>query len=115
MGARRLQTKFQLQSRKEKGECMPLLEAEADVSKFFAVWRRSFEVNFRIYRGETLSIIGPNGAGKSTLFNVMTGFQTRGSGRESDSRVRIFHRVPPHRIIRRGMARIFRSPRLFPP
>ena len=91
---------------------MPLLEVSG-VSKFFGGLAALQDISFQLSAGETTSIIGPNGAGKSTLFNVMTGFQKhdRGALRFQGEDI---SRMPPHRIARRGMARIFQITSLFP-
>ena len=91
---------------------MPLLEISG-ISKFFGGLAALSDISFQIADGETLSIIGPNGAGKSTLFNVMTGFQQRDQGRINFQDEDI-SQMPPHRIVRRGMARIFQITSLFP-
>jgi branched-chain amino acid transport system ATP-binding protein len=91
---------------------MPLLEISG-ISKFFGGLAALSDISFQIADGETLSIIGPNGAGKSTLFNVMTGFQKRDQGR-INFQGRDISQMPPHRIVRCGMARIFQITSLFP-
>jgi branched-chain amino acid transport system ATP-binding protein len=91
---------------------MSLLEA-SDISKFFGGLAALSNISFQIADGETLSIIGPNGAGKSTLFNVMTGFQQRDQGL-INFQGRDISQMPPHRIVRRGIARIFQITSLFP-
>jgi branched-chain amino acid transport system ATP-binding protein len=59
------------------------------------------------------SVIGPNGAGKTTLFNVITGDLRADAGQ-------IFYRgkditnLPPHRIVRSGIARSFQIVNIFP-
>jgi branched-chain amino acid transport system ATP-binding protein len=91
---------------------MPLLEISG-ISKLFGGLAALSDVSFRIADGETLSIIGPNGAGKSTLFNVMTGFQRRDTG-TIDFQGEDISQLPPHSIVRRGIARIFQVTSLFP-
>ncbi len=91
---------------------MPLFEARG-ISKFYGGLAALSDISFQIADGETLSIIGPNGAGKSTLFNVMTGFQQRDQGAIS-FRGEDISQMPPHRIARCGIARIFQITSLFP-
>lgn len=40
-----------------------------------------FEVDLKIYEGETLAVIGPNGSGKSTLMKIVAGVATIHNGR----------------------------------
>jgi branched-chain amino acid transport system ATP-binding protein len=62
--------------------------------------------------GETCGLIGPNGAGKTTLFNCITRLYTPGSGsiryRGTDLLA-----LPPHRVVRHGIARTFQNLGLF--
>jgi branched-chain amino acid transport system permease protein len=62
---------------------------------------------------DVLAIIGPNGSGKSTLFNAMTGLVTADGGAIRFAGEDIT-RLPPHRILDRGIARTFQNIRLFP-
>jgi branched-chain amino acid transport system ATP-binding protein len=70
------------------------------------------EVDFRVEKGELLSIIGPNGAGKTTIFNCLSRFYDpdKGSiildGRE-------LTRVGPHATADLGIARTFQNIELF--
>jgi branched-chain amino acid transport system permease protein len=62
--------------------------------------------------GGVVAVIGPNGSGKSTLFNVITGLT------ENDGGVIRFDGkdllgLPPHQILREGVARTFQNIRLF--
>jgi len=57
-------------------------------------------------------LIGPNGAGKTTLFNVITRLYRPDAG-ELDFDDRSLLRTPPHRIVRRGIARTFQNVELF--
>ena len=71
------------------------------------------DVSFGIGTGELIGVIGPNGAGKTTLFNAMTGVVAPTSGRvgvgDED-----FSRQPAYVFARRGIARTFQTPRVFP-
>ena len=70
-------------------------------------------VSFHVRRGTTLSIVGPNGAGKTTLFNLVTRVYKPDSGTvEFDGKSLL--RTPPHRVVRRGIARTFQNVALFP-
>jgi len=57
------------------------------------------------------AIIGPNGAGKTTLLNVVTGFLRPDEGKVFLRDVELT-RLPPHRIVRAGIARTFQDLRL---
>jgi branched-chain amino acid transport system ATP-binding protein len=62
--------------------------------------------------GEIVGLIGPNGAGKTTLFNVITRLYRPDEG-ELSFEGRSLLRTPPHRVIRRGIARTFQNVELF--
>jgi branched-chain amino acid transport system permease protein len=70
-------------------------------------------VSLKVPAHSIVAVIGPNGSGKSTLFNVVTGLvppdsgSVRFAGRE-------IGRLPPHRVLERGIARTFQNIRLFP-
>jgi len=71
------------------------------------------KVDLQVPTGSVVAVIGPNGSGKSTLFNAITGLleNTEGSIR--------FHGdemlgLPPHAILKKGIARTFQNLRLFP-
>jgi branched-chain amino acid transport system ATP-binding protein len=70
-------------------------------------------VSFDADEGEIVGLIGPNGAGKTTAFNVITRLYRPGSGRIFFDGEDLL-RTPPHRIIRRGIARTFQNVALFP-
>jgi branched-chain amino acid transport system ATP-binding protein len=70
------------------------------------------EVSVDVEQGRIVGLIGPNGAGKTTLFNVITRLYRPDSG-ELDFDGRSLLRTPPHRIVRRGIARTFQNVELF--
>jgi len=70
------------------------------------------DVSLEVERGRIVGLIGPNGAGKTTLFNVITRLYRPDSG-ELDFDGRSLLRTPPHRIVRRGIARTFQNVELF--
>jgi branched-chain amino acid transport system ATP-binding protein len=70
------------------------------------------EVSLDVDRGQIVGLIGPNGAGKTTLFNVITRLYKPDSGElEFDGKSLL--RTPPHRVVRRGIARTFQNVELF--
>ncbi|HTR34154.1 MAG TPA: ABC transporter ATP-binding protein [Gaiellaceae bacterium] len=70
------------------------------------------DVSLDVEQGQVVGLIGPNGAGKTTLFNVVTRLYRPDAGElEFDGRS-LLH-TPPHRIVRRGIARTFQNVELF--
>ncbi|MBE3590810.1 MAG: ATP-binding cassette domain-containing protein [Firmicutes bacterium] len=89
----------------------PVLCVEG-LTRSFGGLRAVDDVTFEVRRGEILSIIGPNGAGKTTVFNCITGVVRPDRGRvELDGRSLVG--LPPHEVVRAGLARTFQGVRLF--
>ncbi len=63
-------------------------------------------------RGRIVGLIGPNGAGKTTSFNLLTGFLRSDAGVVQLNGAPLTGE-PPHRVVRRGMARSFQDLKLF--
>jgi branched-chain amino acid transport system ATP-binding protein len=70
------------------------------------------DVSLDVEKGQVVGLIGPNGAGKTTLFNVVTRLYRPDAG-ELDFDGKSLLRTPPHRIVRRGIARTFQNVELF--
>ena len=70
------------------------------------------DVSLDVDNGQIVGLIGPNGAGKTTLFNVVTRLYKPDSG-ELDFDGKSLLRTPPHRVVRRGIARTFQNVELF--
>jgi branched-chain amino acid transport system ATP-binding protein len=69
-------------------------------------------VSLDVEQGQIVGLIGPNGAGKTTLFNLVTRLYKPDSGEVMfDGKTLL--RTPPHRVIRRGIARTFQNVELF--
>jgi branched-chain amino acid transport system ATP-binding protein len=70
-------------------------------------------VDFKVHRGDIVSIIGPNGAGKTCLVNCITGYYRPQQGviRYED---RDITGLPSYRIARLGICRTFQNPSLYP-
>ncbi|HSI97484.1 MAG TPA: ABC transporter ATP-binding protein [Gaiellaceae bacterium] len=69
-------------------------------------------VSFSVEEGQISGLIGPNGAGKTTAFNVITRLYKPDSGEVTLDGVSIL-KEPPHRIVRKGIARTFQNIQLF--
>jgi branched-chain amino acid transport system ATP-binding protein len=92
-------------------EAVALLAVE-NVTRRFGGIVAIDDVSLDVAQGQIVGLIGPNGAGKTTLFNVITRLYRPDAGRlEFDGRS-LLH-TPPHRIIRRGIARTFQNVELF--
>ncbi|HEY3182344.1 MAG TPA: ABC transporter ATP-binding protein [Gaiellaceae bacterium] len=90
---------------------MPLL-AVRDVTLRFGGIVAVDGVSLDVDQGQVVGLIGPNGAGKTTLFNVITRVYKPDSGTlELDGKSLV--RTPPHRVVRRGIARTFQNVALF--
>jgi branched-chain amino acid transport system ATP-binding protein len=90
---------------------MALLEIR-DLTRRFGGIVAIDDVSLDVDAGQIVGLIGPNGAGKTTLFNVITRLYKPDTGT-----VRIdgksLLRTPPHRVVRRGIARTFQNVELF--
>ncbi len=89
----------------------PLLET-VRLSKAFGGVQALLNVSFSIMPGELLGVIGPNGSGKTTLVNLITRFVKPTSGKVLYKGSPIHH-LPPHKIVRLGIARTFQMVRPF--
>jgi branched-chain amino acid transport system ATP-binding protein len=70
------------------------------------------DVSLDVQAGQIVGLIGPNGAGKTTLFNVVTRLYKPDSGTLAFDGKSLL-RTPPHRVVRRGIARTFQNVELF--
>ena len=70
------------------------------------------DVSLDVQAGQIVGLIGPNGAGKTTLFNVVTRLYKPDSGLLAFDGKSLL-RTPPHRVVRRGIARTFQNVELF--
>jgi branched-chain amino acid transport system ATP-binding protein len=89
-----------------------LLEARSLTRRFGGIVAVD-DVTFDVPKGEIVGLIGPNGAGKTTVFNLVTRLYSPDGGDiefEGDSLLR----VPPHKVVGRGIARTFQNLALFP-
>jgi branched-chain amino acid transport system ATP-binding protein len=91
---------------------VPLLQVE-DIRVEFGGIVALADLSFAIDSGEICALIGPNGAGKTTLFNVVSRVYDPTSGTIRFDGHDLLA-LPPHRIVRVGIARTFQNLALFP-
>jgi branched-chain amino acid transport system ATP-binding protein len=90
---------------------VPLLQLQ-NVTRRFGGLVALDDVSLDVGQGEIAGLIGPNGAGKTTAFNVITRLYRPDSGEvvfDGESLLR----TPPHKVVRRGIARTFQNVELF--
>jgi len=91
---------------------VPLLQLRNVTRRFGGIVALD-DVSLDVRQGEIAGLIGPNGAGKTTAFNVITRLYRPDSGDvffDGESLLR----TPPHKVVRRGIARTFQNVELFP-
>jgi branched-chain amino acid transport system ATP-binding protein len=91
---------------------VPLLELRNVTRRFGGVVALD-DVSLAVDEGEIAGLIGPNGAGKTTAFNVITRLYKPDAGEIVFAGESLL-RTPPHKIVRRGIARTFQNVELFP-
>ena len=90
---------------------MALLSVEHVTRRFGGVVAVD-DVTLDVGEGEIVGLIGPNGAGKTTLFNLITRLYAPDAGEivfDGESLLG----TPPHKVVRRGIARTFQNVELF--
>lgn len=90
---------------------MDVLQVQA-VSVRFGGLRALDDVSIGVGRGEILGIAGPNGSGKTTLLNMINGYYRPGHGRVFFLG-RDITGLPPSRVARLGITRVFQGIELF--
>ena len=91
---------------------MALLSLEHVTKRFGGVLAVD-DVSLGVDTGQIAGLIGPNGAGKTTLFNLITRLYRPDTGEIAFDGESLLG-TPPHRIVRRGIARTFQNVELFP-
>ncbi len=90
---------------------MALLELE-DLHVYYGNIHALKGVSLHVEAGEIVALLGANGAGKSTTLNTVSGLLRPRSGTvrlEGDD----LTRVPPHRIVERGVVQVPEGRRIF--
>jgi branched-chain amino acid transport system ATP-binding protein len=83
------------------------------LTKSFAGFVATRDVNFELVAGETHAVIGPNGAGKTTFFNLITGHLAADKGTVEFEGKSLLG-LAPERIVRLGIARSFQRINIYP-
>jgi branched-chain amino acid transport system ATP-binding protein len=83
------------------------------LGKVFGGFKAVTGVDFELLEGERHAIIGPNGAGKTTFFNLLTGHLEPTTGEVTYKGQRISG-LPPHKIVKLGLARSFQRINIYP-
>jgi len=91
---------------------MAMLEIRG-LSKNFSGFQAINDINFTLEEGARHAIIGPNGAGKTTFFNLITG-HLEPSGGDVLFRGKSMIGLPPHTIVKMGIARSFQRINIYP-
>ena len=90
----------------------PILSAR-DMSKHFGGLKAVDQVSFDVTEGQIYGIAGPNGSGKSTLFNIITKVPFGATRGEVLLDGAPMHRLSPHGISLKGIARTFQRENVF--
>ena len=90
----------------------PILRVK-NLNKRFGGLQAINAVNLDVAKGSIHAIIGPNGAGKSTFLNCLIGLIEPDTG-EVLFEGKSIKGLKPHRIIQRGISRVFQTPQIFP-
>jgi len=74
------------------------------------------DLDLMIPKGKITALIGGNGAGKTTLFNAISGFTKIDSGQiiYRDKQPVVINNLPPYKITRLGIGRLFQDDHIFP-
>ena len=84
------------------------------LNKFYGDWQALYDINFKIHRGEVVTLLGPSGSGKSTLLRTLNGLEDFQDGSI------YFHNKkvePTHQqwlALRQKIGMVFQSYDLFP-
>jgi branched-chain amino acid transport system ATP-binding protein len=84
-----------------------------DVHTYYGSIHALKGISLEVYDGEVVTLIGSNGAGKSTTLRSINGLNRPRRGRISFQGTQITN-LPPHQIVRMGIAQSPEGRRLFP-
>jgi branched-chain amino acid transport system ATP-binding protein len=89
------------------------LLALQNVHTFYGYIHALKGISITVNEGEIVTLIGSNGAGKSTTLRTISGLLTPRQGKVT-FRDRTIHHMPPHEIVRLGIAQSPEGRRIFP-
>ncbi len=89
----------------------PVLKVE-NINVFYGSIHAIKGISFEVYEGETVTLIGANGAGKSTTLNTISGLLQPSTGSMAFLGETLA-KVPPHKIVERGLAQVPEGRRVF--
>jgi branched-chain amino acid transport system ATP-binding protein len=90
----------------------PLLELD-DVWVFYGDFQALFNITFKVYPAQIVTLIGANGAGKTTTLRVISGLVRLKHG-ELKFEGQSLAKIPPHAIVERGISHVPEGRQLFP-
>lgn len=93
---------------------MPPLLDVCDLEAGYGAINVLHRISLTVERGEIVAIIGANGAGKTTTLMCLSGIVKARSGSITLEGRNISSRVPPHQIVRRGLAQAPEGRKIFP-
>jgi len=83
------------------------------INVFYGDLQALWEVSFNVKKGEIVTIVGSNGAGKSTTLRTISGLLRPRTG-SIQFLGETLEKIPPHGIVKLGVAHIPEGRRLFP-
>ncbi len=86
----------------------------ANINAYYASIQVLRDVSFEVQEGEIVSVVGGNGAGKTTTLRAISGLIPPKGGSIQFLGTRI-DRLPPHKIVEKGLILIPEGRKLFPP
>ena len=89
----------------------PVLKVE-NINVYYGSIHAIKGISFEVYEGEIVTLIGANGAGKSTTLNTVSGLLHPSTGSVSFLGQSLA-KVPPHKIVERGLAQVPEGRRVF--
>ena len=84
----------------------------ANINVYYGAIHAIKGVSFHVNEGEVVTLIGANGAGKSTTLQTISGLLRSKTGSVEFCGENI-SRLPPHRIVERGLAQVPEGRRIF--
>ncbi len=97
--------------RKMRRGAAPLLEVRS-VAASYGAFSALQEISFSVGEGEVLALLGTNGAGKTSTARAVTGMLPTTKGEITYRGERLDH-LPPHQIVRRGIAHCMEGRQIF--